>query len=82
MLLSFMYESMYNYVGLYFIRCIFFAFSVLLGFFVAGFSPVYVECFSSRLRYLGKNHIRMTRGGCSSNVREGSPIRRSAQQAG
>ena len=32
MLLSFMYESMYNYVGLYFIRRMFFAFSVLLGF--------------------------------------------------
>ena len=39
MLLSFMYESMYNYVGLYFIRRIFFVFSVSLGF-VAGFSPV------------------------------------------
>ena len=32
MLLSFMYESMYNYVGLYFIRRILFAFSVSLGF--------------------------------------------------
>ena len=28
------------------------------------------------------NHIRMTRGGCSSNVREGSPVRRSARLAG
>ena len=34
MLLSFMYESTYNYVGLYFIRRIFLAFSVLLGFFL------------------------------------------------
>ena len=29
-----------------------------------------------------ENHIRMTRGGCSSNVREGSLVRRSARQAG
>ena len=75
-----MYESMYNYVGTLF--AVFSSLFCFLPGFVAGFSPTYFECFSSRLRCLGKNHIRMTRGGSSSNVREGTPVRRSARQAG
>ena len=82
MLLSFMYESMYNYVGTLFYSPYFLRHFGFSRVFVAGLSPVYFECFSSRLRCLGKNHIRMTRGGCSSNVREGSPVRRSARLAG
>ena len=66
---------------LYFIRRIFFAISVFLGLLLLAF-PHLFEWFSSYLRCLGKNHIRMTRGGSSSNVREGSPVRRSARQEG
>ena len=82
MLLSFMYESMYNYVGTLFYSPYFRRHFIFSRAFIAGFSPIYFECFSSRLRCLGKNHIRMTRGGSSSNVREGSPVRRFAWQAG
>ena len=51
--------------------------------FVAGFSPIlflgvsHLDCV-----VLGKIHNRMTRGSSSSNVREGTPVRRSARQAG
>ena len=67
---------------LHFIRCIFFAISVLLGFLLLA-SPQFILNASHHCCVdLGKNHIRMTRGGCSSNIHEGSPIRRSARQAG
>ena len=66
---------------LYFIRHIFFVISVFLGLLLLAF-PFYFEYFSSRWRCLGKNQNRMTRGGNSSNVREGTPVRRSARQAG
>ena len=77
-----MYESMYNYVGTLFYSPCFLRYFSFSRAFVAGFSPIYFECFSSRLRCLGKNHNRMPRGGSSSNVREGTPVRRSARQAG
>ena len=77
-----MYESMYNYVGTLFYSPCFLRHFGFSRAFVAGFSPIDFECFSSRLHWFGKNHIRMTRGGCSSNIREGSPVRCSARQAG
>ena len=66
---------------LYFFAVLYSSFRIFSGF-CCWLSPIYFECFSSRLRCLGKNHNRMPRGGSSSNVREGTPVRRSARQAG
>ena len=76
-----MYESMYNYVGTLF--AVFSSlFCFLLGF-VAGFSPnLFLDVSHLDRVVLGKIHNRMTRRGSSSNVREGTPVRRSARQAG
>ena len=72
-----MYESMYNYV-----ETLFTVFSSLFCFlpgFFAGFSPIlflgvsHLDCV-----IFGKIHNGMTRGGSSSNVREGTPVHRSA----
>ena len=81
MLLSFMYESMYNYVGTLF--AVFSSLFCFLPGFVAGFSPnLFLDVSHLDCVVLGKIHNRMTRGGSSSNVREGTPVRRSARQAG
>ena len=75
--LLFMYESMYNYVGTLF--AVFSSLFCFLPGFVAGFFPIlfldvsYLDCV-----VLGKIHNRMTHEGNSSNVREGTPVRRSA----
>ena len=72
---------MYNYV-----ETLFTVFSSLFCFlpgFFAGFSPIlflgvsHLDC-----GVLEKIHNRMTRGGSSSNVHEGTPVRHSARQAG
>ena len=50
---------------------------------VAGFSPIlFLDVSHLDFVALGKILNRMTRGGGSSNVREGTPVRRSARQAG
>ena len=72
---------MYHYVG-----TLFAVFSLLFCFlpgFVAGFSPnLFLDVSHLDCVVLEKIHNRMTRGGSSSNVREGTPVRRSARQAG
>ena len=77
MLLSFMYESMYNYDG-----TLIAVFSSLFCFFsriVAGFTPIlFLDVPHLDFVALEKILNRMMGGGCSSNVREGSPVRRSA----
>ena len=79
--ISVMYEPMYNYIGTLF--AVFSSlFCFLLGF-VAGFSPnLFLDVSHLDCVVLGKIHNRMTRGGSNSNVREGTPIRHSARQAG
>ena len=50
---------------------------------VAGFSPIlFLDVSHLDFVALGKILNRITRGGSSSNVREGTPVRRSARQAG
>ena len=72
---------MYNYIGTLF--AVFSSlFCFLLGF-VAGFSPnLFLDVSHLDCVVLGKIHNRMTHEGNSSNVREGTPVRRSARQAG
>ena len=76
-----MYESMYNYDG-----TLIAVFSSLFCFFsriVAGFTPIlFLDVPHLDFVALEKILNRMTRGGGSSNVREGTPVRRSARQAG
>ena len=56
-------------------------FSVSLGFLLLASPQFMLNASHLGCVDLG-NHIRMMRGGCSSNVREGSPVQRSARQAG
>ena len=76
-----MYESMYNYVGTLF--AVFSSLFCFLSGFVAGFSPnLFLDVSHLDCVVLGKSHNRMTWGGSSSNVREGTPVRHSTRQAG
>ena len=73
-----MYDSMYNYVGTLF--AVFSSLFCFLPGFVAGFSPnLFLDVSHLDCVVLGKIHNRMTRGGSSSNVREGTPVHRSAR---
>ena len=75
-----MYESMYNYVGS--LLAVFSSLFCFLPGFVAGFSPIlFLDVPHLDFVSLGEILNRMTRGGGSSNVREGTPVRRSARQA-
>ena len=72
-----MYESMYNYDGT--LIAVFSSLFCLFSRIVAGISPIlFLDVSHLDFVALGKILNRMTRGGGSINVHEGTPVRRSA----